>query len=179
MLASYAPMVRVWKPKPIGKGTLTAPWNLRAADATSADAIVPKSATTMTAVGLHRLPRIWHRGRKAAVDGERLAVDIRRLVACEEQAHRGDLVRLAGALQGIELADLVRGAALGRTVEDRLGHAGLDQARTDRVDAHAGAGERIGRGLHQADDTRLARGVGVAARARFQPRDRCGADDRA
>src|SRR5215467_16018605 len=28
MLASYAPMVRVWKPKPIGKGTLTAPWNL-------------------------------------------------------------------------------------------------------------------------------------------------------
>src|ERR1700756_3024932 len=24
-----SPMVRVWKPKPIGKATLTAPWNLR------------------------------------------------------------------------------------------------------------------------------------------------------
>src|SRR5213075_1881032 len=29
MLASDCPMVRVWKPKPIGKATLTAPWNLR------------------------------------------------------------------------------------------------------------------------------------------------------
>jgi hypothetical protein len=29
MLASDSPMVRVWKPKPTGKGTLTAPWNLR------------------------------------------------------------------------------------------------------------------------------------------------------
>jgi len=29
MLASNSPMVRVWKPKPIGKATLTAPWNLR------------------------------------------------------------------------------------------------------------------------------------------------------
>jgi hypothetical protein len=25
-----SPMVRVWKPKPIGKATLTAPWNLQA-----------------------------------------------------------------------------------------------------------------------------------------------------
>ena len=29
MLASDSPIVRVWKPKPIGKATLTAPWNLR------------------------------------------------------------------------------------------------------------------------------------------------------
>src|SRR4051794_40366190 len=29
MLASDSPMVRVWKPKPTGKGMLTAPWNLR------------------------------------------------------------------------------------------------------------------------------------------------------
>jgi hypothetical protein len=29
MLASDSPMVRVWKPKPTGKATLTAPWNLR------------------------------------------------------------------------------------------------------------------------------------------------------
>src|SRR3954463_4864267 len=27
-----SPMVRVWKPKPIGKATLTAPWNLRRYD---------------------------------------------------------------------------------------------------------------------------------------------------
>jgi limonene 1,2-monooxygenase len=29
MLASDSPMVRVWKPKSIGKATLTTPWNLR------------------------------------------------------------------------------------------------------------------------------------------------------
>src|SRR5882724_3580293 len=29
MLASDSPWVRVWKPKPIGKATLTTPWNLQ------------------------------------------------------------------------------------------------------------------------------------------------------
>src|SRR3954469_17711382 len=32
MLASDSPMVRVWKPKSIGKATLTTPWNLRLSD---------------------------------------------------------------------------------------------------------------------------------------------------
>src|ERR1700756_2358347 len=97
------------------------------------------------------LPRIRHRGREAAVDRKRLAVDVGRLVARQKQSHRRDLVRLAGALQRIELADLVLGAAILGAVEDRLGHAGLDQAGADGIDAYAGAGKRIGRDLHQAD----------------------------
>src|SRR5712691_46837 len=136
-------------------------------------------ARTTPTVRLNRFPRVRHRRGEAAVDGECLAVDIGRLVACEEQAHRRDLVRLAGALQGIELTDLVLRAALLGAVEHRLGHAGLDQARTDRVDADAGAGERIGRGLHQRDDAGLARRIRMAAGARLQARDGGGADDRA
>src|SRR6185312_1713459 len=111
---------------------------------------------------LNRPSRIRHRRGEAAIDGERLAVNVGRLVAREEQRHRRDLVRLAGALQGIELADLVGSTALLGAVEHRLGHAGLDQARAYRVDAHAGAGKRIGGGLHQADDAGLARGIGMA-----------------
>jgi hypothetical protein len=48
--------------------------------------------------GLNRLARIRHRGRQAAVDRERLAIDVGRVVAGEKQFHRRDLVRLAGAL---------------------------------------------------------------------------------
>src|SRR5712691_8881491 len=140
---------------------------------------VPAFARTTPTVRLNRLPRIWHRRGEAAVDGECLAVDIGRLVARKEQAHRRDLVRLAGALQGIELADLVLRAALLGAVEHRLGHAGLDQARTYRVDADAGARERIGRGLHQGDDAGLARRIRMSAGAGLQARDGGGADDRA
>jgi len=45
----------------------------------------------------------------------------------------------------------------------------VDQAGTYRVDAHAGAGQRIGRGLHQADDAGLAGAIGMAAGAGLQP----------
>src|ERR1700722_18845780 len=41
---------------------------------------------------LNRFSRVWHRGGEAAIDRERLAVDIGRLVAGEEQSHRRDLV---------------------------------------------------------------------------------------
>src|SRR6266436_3005029 len=66
---------------------------------------------------LNRLPRIRHRRREAAVDRDRLTVDVGRLVAGEEQSHRRQFVRLARALQGIELADLAVGAALLGIVE--------------------------------------------------------------
>src|SRR3569833_3906148 len=82
--------------------------------------------------------RIRHRRSEAAVDRDRLAVDIRGVVAREEKAHRREFVRLAGTLQRIELADLVLGAALLGAVEHRLGHAGFDEARAHRVDAYAG-----------------------------------------
>src|SRR5450756_301958 len=47
---------------------------------------------------LNRFPRIRHRRGQAAVDRKRLAVDVGSLVAGEEQAHRRQFVRLAGAL---------------------------------------------------------------------------------
>src|SRR6185437_6805713 len=40
---------------------------------------------------LHRLTRIRHRCREAAIDGKRLAVDVRSLVAREKQSHSRDL----------------------------------------------------------------------------------------
>src|SRR5262245_57384942 len=61
---------------------------------------------------LNRLPRIRHRRGQSAVHRNRLAVDIRGLVACQKQSHRGEFVRLARPLERIELADLVGGAAL-------------------------------------------------------------------
>src|SRR5438105_5079354 len=84
------------------------------------------SLLAMTAgrpVRLNRLARIRHRCGEAAVDGDRLAVDVLRFVARQKQSHRRKLVRLSRALQRIELADLVLGAARLRVVEDRLGHA--------------------------------------------------------
>src|SRR5580700_8317586 len=100
----------------------------------------------------NRLPHIRHRRRQAAVDRDRLTIHIGRLVAGEEQSHRRQFMRLAGALQGIELADLVLRAALLGAVEYRLG-------------------------LHQADDAGLARAVRMPAGAGLQACDRSGADD--
>src|SRR4051812_2405221 len=71
-----------------------------------------------TSAVLNRFPRIRHRRREAAVDRERLAIDIRRFVAGQKQTHRRELVWLAGALERVELADLVLGAALLGAVED-------------------------------------------------------------
>src|SRR5258708_32999242 len=55
---------------------------------------------------LNRLSRIRHRGGEAAVDRDRLSVDIGRIVAGEKKSHCRELMRLAGALERIELADL-------------------------------------------------------------------------
>src|SRR2546425_1107433 len=115
------------------------------------------SLLAMTAFNrLNRFPRIRHRRGQAAIDRDRLAIDIGRFVARKKQSHRGEFMRLARALERIELSDLVLGAALLGIVEDRLGHAGFDQAGAHRIDAHAGARERIGRDLHEADDAGLA-----------------------
>src|SRR5712671_1555395 len=106
---------------------------------------------------LNRLARIRHRGGEATIDRDRLSVDIGRIVAGEKKSHRRQFMRLAGALQRIELADLVLGAALLGAIEHRLGHAGLDQAGTDRVDAHAGAGQRRRRLCWRRRDVRWRR----------------------
>ena len=86
---------------------------------------------------------------------------------------------MARPLQGIELADLAFRPAFARLIEDGLRHTGFDQARTDRVDADARAGQDIGTRLHQADHARLAGAVGGRACARAQTGDRGRADDRA
>src|SRR6202048_4292081 len=83
----------------------------------------------------NRLPRIRHRRGEAAIDRDRLAVDIGGVVAGEKKSHRREFMRLAGALQRIELADLVLGAALLGAIEYRFCHAGFDQAGTHRIDA--------------------------------------------
>src|SRR6267142_7179747 len=75
---------------------------------------------------LNRLARIRHRGGEAAIDRDRLAIDVGRIIAGEKQSHRRQFVRLAGALERVELADLAVGAALLGIVEDRFGHAGFD-----------------------------------------------------
>src|SRR5712671_5457253 len=63
------------------------------------------SLLAMTAFNdLDRLPRIRHRRGEAAIDGDRLSVDVGRFVVCQKQSHRGQFVRLAGALQWIELS---------------------------------------------------------------------------
>src|SRR5712691_11696582 len=99
--------------------------------------------TSSSKTELNRLARIRHRCRQAAIDRDRLSVDIGRIVAGEEQSHRRQFMRLAGALQGIELADLAVGAALLGIVEDRFCHPGLDQAWAHCVDPHPGARQRI------------------------------------
>src|SRR5581483_1326181 len=89
-------------------------------------------------------PREGMRARKAPIDRDGLAVDVGRLVARQEERHGGDLLGLARALERVQLADLVGGAVLAGALENRSGHAGLDQAGADGVDADAGAGERVG-----------------------------------
>src|SRR6185437_5606091 len=82
-----------------------------------------KAGTTeeMTRRISNRLARIRHGSGETAVDGDGLAVDVGCFVACQKQSHRGEFVRLAGALERIELADLVGGAALLGAVEHRFG----------------------------------------------------------
>ena len=115
---------------------------------------------------------------QAAVDDERLPVDIARLVGGEEQRRIGDLDRRAAALQRVQMADLVLLPLGPGPLEDELGHAGLDQAGADGVDPDIGAGQ-LGRGdLDQVDHARLGRRIGRPARAGAQAGDRGGGDDR-
>src|SRR5262249_28476089 len=86
----------------------------------------------------------WTRARKSAIAGKSLAVDIRSVVARQKQRRRRDFFGLAGPLQRIELTDFVFLAGFADAVEERLGHAGFDQAGANGVDAHAGAEERGG-----------------------------------
>lgn len=64
------------------------------------------------------------------------------------RTHRRELMRLAGRLNGLSWPILSDSRVFGG-IADWLGHADFDQASwVDRVDAHAGAGERIDYRLH-------------------------------
>src|SRR5581483_9209311 len=108
-----------------------------------------------------------------------LSVDVGAVVGGEEQRRAGDLLRLSTARQRVQLTDAVLGAALAGALIDHARHAGLDQARPDRVHPYAGAVELIGAGLHQVDDARLRGRVGDAAGPGADAGHRGGADDRA
>src|SRR6476660_5802048 len=89
--------------------------------------------------------RIWVAARQPAIGHHRVAVDVGGFVRRQEQGRMGALDRLAAALQRIEVAYAVGLAGPARQLIDRLRHARLDQARTDRVDADAGPGELLRR----------------------------------
>src|SRR5689334_19872954 len=72
--------------------------------------------------------------RQPAVDDQRGAVDVAGLVRREEQGSLRDLFGLAAAPERIELAQTLFLAARACELVDRLGHAGLDEPGTDRVD---------------------------------------------
>src|SRR5476649_2003582 len=110
--------------------------------------------------------RYRHRARQSAIDRDVLAVYVGRLVARQEKRHVRDLLRHAIALEWIELADLVRCAALLGIVEDWLGHAGLDDARTNRVHPYPSAAQIVGRCRGQIDHASFARAVRSAAGTR-------------
>src|ERR1700682_2903102 len=58
---------------------------------------------------LNRLARIWHRRRQAAIDRDRLSVDVGGVVAGEKQSHRRQFMRLAGALARVGVPGFAAG----------------------------------------------------------------------
>src|SRR5258706_4033935 len=105
------------------------------------------------------------RAGESAIYGDRLAVDVRCFIRGEKKRHGRDFVRISIALQRIELSNAVFASALARIIEYRLGHAGLDQTWTDRIDANASAHEEVCSSLYQRDHAGLACTVRRTARA--------------
>lgn len=139
-----------------------------------------KSASFYTAPSLGQLANNIGMSRaQAAIHSPRLAVDIASLVTTQEQRHTGNLVGVATAPRGIQLANLLLGAAGAGGVVHGRRHARLNQAGADGVDADAGAGELVGNGLRERDDGSLGRRVGRRAGVGADAGDRGGADDAA
>src|ERR1700722_7201926 len=99
---------------------------------------------------------VWSRGGLAAVDGDDLAGDERRLAGSREHDGVGDLFRPASALQRYagDEASLAVGSA-GEAVQ----HRGIDRARRARVAAAAERRRLQRRRLGQTFDRMLARGI--------------------
>src|SRR3546814_1348176 len=75
-----------------------------------------------------QLARHRMRAGEAAIDRDRLSVDIACLIAREEQRDIGEFLGLCGAAQRVQLAELVRDLLRPRLVEGRFGHPGFRSA---------------------------------------------------
>src|SRR4051812_13590729 len=93
----------------------------------------PHERPSRTPSEAHR-PGERMRAGEAAIDRNRLSINVRGIVAGEEQRHGGNLARHTVASERVELPDLALGATIPGTLEDRAGHSGFDEARADRVD---------------------------------------------
>ena len=92
----------------------------------------------------------------AAVDAEDLPRDVRRLVAREVDARRGDLARGAGAAE----RDRPSAAAPSSASVIAVRHVGVDEAGRDDVDGDVARRVLARDRLRGADERRLGRGVG-------------------
>src|SRR6185369_670411 len=103
--------------------------------------------------------------RHAAVDAQDLPGDVAGQVAGEEQHGGGDLPGLAHPLERKAVDDPFDDLGV-----DLRRHIGVDEARRDRVDAHAAGAELARGGLGERDEAALGRAVvrlaGVAQHAR-------------
>ncbi len=112
----------------------------------------------------------------AAVDGERHAVDVRRLVAREVQGRVRDVTGDAHSALRDDRAQAFLEGILG---EIPFGQRRPDQARADRVDADPGRAEVAGQALRQADHPVLRRRVRGTSRETDQTPDGRDVHDRA
>src|SRR3546814_18264741 len=88
----------------------------RAVDTASPNPFLRRSSLVRSLA--QKLARHRVRAGESAVDRDRLSVDIARLIAREEERDIGELLRLRGAAQRIELAELM-GDVLGLRSEKR------------------------------------------------------------
>src|SRR3546814_7215356 len=75
-----------------------------------------------------QLARHRMRAGEAAIDRDRLSVDIACLIAREEQRDIGEFLGLCGAAQRVQLAELVRELLRHRIVAGRIGQPGYGAA---------------------------------------------------
>src|SRR3546814_3243613 len=99
---------------------------------------------------------------QAAVDRDRLSIDIARLIARKEKRDIGEFLGLRRAAQGVELAELVRDLLGLGIVEGRLGHPrfGRSEEHTSELQSlmrisYADICSKKKTHIHQNDHSRL------------------------
>lgn len=118
-------------------------------------------------------------GAQPSIHSPGLSIHIARLIAPQEQHHTRHLIRASTPLHRIQLPNLLLAASRARSLVHGGGHARLDDAGADGIDADAGAGELEGDCLGEGDDAGLGGRVGGAAGVGAEAGDGGGADDAA